>query len=313
MMWIVDDDCIFEKGYNTMTPFSIAGIQMYISTDSNIEMMRHRLALLMHLYPWVQMVVFSELAPLGPLLSHAQKLPGPAEEAFQEMAEKHGVWLLPGSLFERRDGLIYNTTPVIDPHGNVVARYRKMFPFRPFEEGVTPGDEFLVFDVDDIGRFGVLICYDIWFPETVRTLTSMGAEVILHPVLTYTIDRDVDLAIAHASAAMFQCYMFDINGLGAGGNGQSRIIDPSGRLLHQSSVNEEMIPIEIDLDQVRRQRQHGLRTLGQPLKSFRDSSMDFTVYDRNTRDLSYLNSLGALKKPQRSEHLVLHPPEAVQN
>ena len=294
-----------------MTPFSIAGIQMYISTDNNIEMMRHRLALLMHLYPWVQMVVFSELAPLGPLLSHAQKLPGPAEEAFQEMAEKHSVWLVPGSLFERRDGLIYNTTPVIDPHGNVVARYRKMFPFRPFEEGVTPGDEFLVFDVDGIGRFGVLICYDIWFPETVRTLTSMGAEVILHPVLTYTIDRDVDLAIAHASAAMFQCYMFDINGLGAGGNGQSRIIDPSGRLLHQSSVNEEMIPIEIDLDQVRRQRQHGLRTLGQPLKSFRDSHMDFTVYDRNIRDLSYLNSLGALKKPQRSEHLVLHPPEAV--
>src|SRR3546814_13165709 len=64
------------------------------------------------------------------------------------------------------------------------------------------------------------LCYDIWFPETMRTITSMGAEVVLHPVMTHTIDRDVDLAVAKASAAMFQCYIFDINGLAAGGNGQ---------------------------------------------------------------------------------------------
>ena len=121
-----------------MTPFAIAGIQMPITTQDNIKAMGQRLDLLMHLYPWVQMVMFSELAPFGPVLTNAQKLPGAAEEEFQGMAEKHGIWLLPGSMFERYDGLIYNTASVIDPSGEVIARYRKMFPFRPFEEGVTP-------------------------------------------------------------------------------------------------------------------------------------------------------------------------------
>ncbi|MCB1816202.1 MAG: carbon-nitrogen hydrolase family protein [Candidatus Competibacteraceae bacterium] len=293
-----------------MTPFAIAGIQMPITTNSNLDAMRHRLELVLHLYPWVQMVMYSELAPFGPLLPNAQKLPGPAEEAFQEMALKHGVWLLPGSLFERRDGLIFNTAPVINPAGEVVARYRKMFPFRPFEEGVTSGDEFVVFDVPQVGRFGVSICYDIWFPETSRTLTAMGAEVLLHPVLTHTIDRDVDLNLARATAAFCQCYVFDINGLHAGGNGQSAVIDPAGRTLHQAGVNEEMIPIEVDLDQVRRQRQYGLRGLGQPLKSFRDSNVDFSIYDQQRRDLSYLSSLGPLAKPQRAAIHLDNPPQA---
>ncbi|MGI9295239.1 MAG: carbon-nitrogen hydrolase family protein, partial [Pseudomonadales bacterium] len=178
-----------------MTPFSIAGIQMHIGQHDNLEAMEQRLDLLMHLYPWVEMVLFSELAPFGSTLQKAQALPGPAEEAFQKMAEKHNVWLLPGSMFEKRDGLIFNTTPVINPAGEVIQRYSKMFPFYPYEEGVTAGDEFCMFDVPDVGRFGVSICYDIWFPETTRTLAAMGAEVILHPVMTTYIDRDVDIAM----------------------------------------------------------------------------------------------------------------------
>src|SRR5215468_12565686 len=75
------------KGHaDSMTPFAIAGVQMHVTTQSNIDAMQHRLDLLMHLYPWVQMVVFSELACYGPLLQHAQPLPGAAEEALQEMA-----------------------------------------------------------------------------------------------------------------------------------------------------------------------------------------------------------------------------------
>jgi predicted amidohydrolase len=282
-----------------MTPFAIAGIQMHIGAHKNIDAMVHRVDLLMHLYPWVQMVMFSELAPFGPTLPHAQKLPGPAEETFQETAAKHGIWLLPGSMFERRDGMIYNTASVIDPEGGIVGRYSKIFPFEPYEEGVECGNEFLVFDVDSIGRFGVSICYDMWLPETSRTLTAMGAEVMLHPVLTHTPDRDIDLAIAQATAAMFQCYVVDINGLGAGGNGRSTVFDPSGRILYQADTNEQMIPLEIDIDQVRRQRQRGIRGLGQPLKSFRDRKLDLTVYDRERWDDSYLQSLGALEKPKR--------------
>src|SRR5262249_50731236 len=196
-----------------MTQFAIAGIQMPVSAETeNITAMGRRLSHLMHRFPWVQMVLFSELAAFGPLPRHAQPLPGPAEASFQAMAAKHKVWLLPGSLYERgADGRIYNTALVINPAGEVVARYRKMFPFRPYEEGTASGTSFCVFDVPDVGRFGLSICYDIWIPETTRTLTAMGAEVLLHPVLTGTIDRDLELSIARATAAQFQCYVFDIN------------------------------------------------------------------------------------------------------
>ena len=282
-----------------MSHFAIAGIQMHIGMRPNIEEMRKRLDILMHLYPWVQMVLFSELAANGPALASAEDTGGAFEQAFQAMAKSHDVWLIPGSMFEKRDGRIYNMTPVINPAGEVVTRYRKMFPFTPYEQGVTPGEEFCVFDIPGAGRFGVSICYDIWFPETTRTLTAMGAEVILNPVMANFVDRPADLAIAQASAAMFQCYMFHINGLLAGGNGYSLVVDPAGHVLHRGNVQEEMIPIEVDFEVVRRQRRRGLKGMGQPLKSFRDSTIDFPVY-RPDFDRGYLDSLGPLEKPARA-------------
>ena len=292
-----------------MIPFSIAGLQMPVAASGeNLPAMRHRLDLLMARYPWVQMALFSELAPFGPLPRFAQPLPGPAEAAFQEMAAKHGIWLIPGSLYEQAaDGAIYNTAPVIDPTGRVVARYRKMFPFRPYEEGIAGGTSFCVFDVPGVGRFGLSICYDIWFPETTRTLTALGAEVLLHPVLTGTSDRDIELSIARATAAQFQCYVFDINGIGAGGLGRSCIVDPSGQVLHQAGGQEEIIPIEVDLEQVRRQRETGLRGLGQVLKSFRDRPADFPVYDRAAGADAYLYTLGPLRMPARGARDGLAP------
>jgi predicted amidohydrolase len=283
-----------------MTPFAIAGIQMRISaSQENISAMAHRLDILMARFPWVQMVVFSELAAFGPLPGHAQTLPGPAEDAFREMAVKHQVWLLPGSMFEAAGDLVYNTAIVIDPNGHVVGRYRKMFPFQPYENHVEPGTDFLVFDVPDVGRFGVSICYDMWFPETSRTLASMGAEVILHPTMTDTIDRDVELSIARATAVTNQCYFFDINGVGDGGVGSSIIVGPAGYIIHQAGGGEEMIPVEINLGRVRREREVGIRSLGQPLKSFRDRPVDFPVYSRTTESEAYLQSLGPLTKPHR--------------
>lgn len=283
-----------------MTPFAIAGVQMRVSVSSeNLSEMRRRIDTLMARYPWIQMVVFSELCAFGPSPSHAQPLPGPAEEAFCEMAAKHDVWLIPGSLFERQDEHIYNTAPVINPAGTVVARHRKMFPFRPYEFGISPGTEFVVFDVPEIGRFGVSICYDMWFPEITRTLAAMGAEVILHPTLTDTLDRELELSIARTNAAINQCYFFDINGVGDGGYGRSIIVGPQGYVIHEASVAEEIMPVEINLDRVRREREFGVRGLGQPLKSFRDRSVDFNVYRPEAFSYSYLHTLGPLEKPER--------------
>lgn len=284
-----------------MTPFAIAGIQMHVAAlQDNVEGMRHRLDVLMARFPWTQMVLFSELAPFGPLPRFAQTFPNAVEDGFREMARSYGIWLIPGSMFEKAaDGRIYNTSSVINPQGEIVARYRKMFPFRPYETEVEGGTEFCIFDVPDVGRFGLSICYDIWFPETTRHLTSQGVEVLLHPVLTGTTDREAELTIARATAAQFQCFVIDVNGLGAGGVGRSCVVDPSATVLHQSAGQEDMFPIEIDLDQVRRQREKGLKGLGQVLKSFRDRTVDFPVYDRESGADGYLHTLGPLEMPRQ--------------
>jgi len=282
-----------------MTPFGIAGIQMNLQHGNNVDAIEDKINLLMCLYPWVEMVIVSELAAHGPLDSFAETMPGITEERFCAIAKKHNIWLIPGSFFELRNNAIFNTAPVINPQGEVIARHRKLFPFCPFEEGVEAGDEFVVFDVPGAGRFGLCICYDMWFPEVLRTLTSMGAEVILHPVLTGTNDRDIELNLARSSGAIFQSYIIDINGLGVGGVGQSCIIDPAGKVVYQAGATDEFLVTELDFDSVRRQREVGLRNLGQPLKSFRDSKVNFTVYNKDQRQNDYFDSLGPLQKPNR--------------
>ena len=281
-----------------MKRFAIAGIQMPVSAfEENITRMGHYVAHVKHRFPWVDMVLFSELAAYGPNPLRAETMPGEAEERLCRIAARHGVWLIPGSLFEQRDGCIFNTSPVINPQGEVIARFSKLFPFLPYEKGITAGDRFVVFDVPGAGRFGISICYDMWFPETTRTLAAMGAEVILHPTMTDTIDREVELAIARASAATNQLYFFDINGVGDGGTGRSIVVDPSGHVLHQAGSGAEIIPVEVDFDKVRRERERGLRGLGQPLKSFRDRQCEFPVYQRDSGVDGFLHTLGPLVKP----------------
>lgn len=284
--------------------FGIAGVQMQVSAfTGNLERMGNWMRHVRQRFPWVRMVMFSELSALGPR-QVPEPLPGPTETHLCHLARETGLWLISGSLFElveREDGtsVTYNTTSVIDPKGEVVKRYRKMFPFRPYERDVEAGSEFCVFDVPNVGRFGVSICYDMWFPETTRTLAAMGAEVILHPTMTDTIDRDVELCIARASAVTNQVYFFDINGSSDGGTGRSCVIDPSGYVLHQAAAGAECMAIEVDLAKVRRERERGLRSnLGQPLKGFRDREVDFSVYRRDSGVDEYLHTLGPLSKPE---------------
>lgn len=291
-----------------MRPYAIAGLQLNVSGRSpNLPHILDRIEMLMLLYPWVQMVVISELATYGGWTGHAQPLPNETEQAYQKIAAKHGIWLVPGSLYEKTDHGIYNTSPVIDPQGHVIARYRKMFPFMPYESGVESGTEFCVFDVPDVGRFGVSICYDMWLPETTRTLAAMGAEVIIHPTLTPTIDRDVELSIVRASAATNQCFIIDVNGIGDGGNGRSIFVAPNGDVLYQAGSNEEMLPMEIDMERVQRTREVGLKGLGQPLKSFRDRKVHFSVYEKGHTGFPYLATLGPLEKMARGSLAGLTP------
>ena len=285
-----------------MTEFAIAGVQMSAAVTDNLNVIGRQLALTMKRFPWVQMVVFGELSAFGPRPETAQKLPGPAEEYFRGLARRHNVWLIPGSLYELNDSCIYNTALVISPDGEVVARYRKMFPFLPYESGIEAGGEFCVFDIERVGRFGLSICYDKWFPETTRTLAWMGAEVIIHPTLTNTIDRDIELSIARSSSVINQCYFLDINNAGDLGYGRSAVFGPEGDRIHESGAGAEIIPVRVDFDRVRRSRERGLLGLGQPLKSFRDCKASFPAYSSGVAASTALDALGAVSVPKRPRH-----------
>jgi predicted amidohydrolase len=280
-----------------MSHFGIAGLQLELSAGDNLELIERELRFTKTVFPWVKMIVLSELCSYGADVGRAEALPSAAYAFYAEQARAHAIYLVAGSLFERRGERTYNLTLIFDPEGNEVARYAKMYPFEPYEQGVTPGEDFCVFDLPGAGRFGVSICYDMWFPETTRTLAWMGAEVILHPTMTGTIDRDAELAIARASAVTNQVYFFDINGAGGLGNGRSVVVDPEGRVLHQAGSGREIIPIEVDFEQLRRSRERGLMNLGQPLKSFRDHWRPFPPYQPGAQSKA-LDSLGKLEKPE---------------
>jgi predicted amidohydrolase len=280
--------------------FGIGTLQLELATGDNLDQIESEVRLAKTRLPWLDMVLIPELAAFGPLIDKAQPLPGPAEQRFQDIARSTGLWLVAGSLYERTIEGVYNTTPVINPAGEVVARHRKIYPFLPYERGVLNGNICTVFDVPGVARFGISNCYDMWFPETTRTLASLGAEVILHPSLTNTIDRDVEIAIARASAAINQTYFIDANCAGRLGFGRSCAFGPGGELLHQAGTAREIIALELDLDLVRRVRERGWNGLGQTLKSFRDTPMSFPPY-ADVQDLPGLAALGPLSMP-RSRH-----------
>ena len=279
--------------------FGIAGLQLELRNADNLDQLEAELDLLRRRLPWVAMAVIGELAAFGPDPARAQPLPGAAEARLCAAAKRNQLWLVPGSLFEQHNGKVYNTTPVIDPTGAVVARYRKMFPFLPYERGVTPGSEFVTFDVPSVGRFGVSICYDMWFPETTRNLAWLGAEVILHPSMTTTIDRDAELAIGRANATVNQCYFLDINVAGDLGLGRSAIYGPGGEIICTAGSGREVLAVELDLQAVRAARTRGWLGLVQPLKSFRDSEVAFPAHATGARRSAYLDSLGPLTMPTR--------------
>lgn len=115
----------------------------------------------------------------------AEPIPGPSTERLGKLAREHGVVLV-GSLFERRAaGLYHNTAVVFDRDGRMAGKYRKMhipddpgfhekFYFTPGDLGFTPIDT-------SVGRLGVLVCWDQWYPEAARLMALAGAELLLYP------------------------------------------------------------------------------------------------------------------------------------
>jgi len=228
-----------------------------------------------NLFPATRVVVYPELylCPLsfGSPEEQAVPLNGPRMEWLRGLAQELGVLLIPGTVFERgSDGAVYNTAVAISPAGEIVATYRKCCPWRPFET-TTPGKEFTVFDVPEIGRIGLSICYDTWFPEVARQLAWLGAEIIIQPNLTRTSDRAQELVLIRAAAIANQIFVLNVNMAAPTAVGQSLLAGPEGEII--CLAGESAIPITqvLDLDQVTRVREYGSVGLNRVWSQFRES------------------------------------------
>lgn len=213
---------------------------------------------------------FTSGASRGYEASLPQPVPGPLTRSVGKIAARAKRWIVAGSMVERSGDRTYNTAIVFAPSGRLVARYRKVFtwrPFEPFDRGVEAPP---VFRIPGVGRVGVMICYDGWFPEMARSLALRGAEVIAHPTLTTTPDREEEMVLARANAIVNQCYVINPNAAVTVGGGRSVGVDPEGRVLFEGATGEEFIPEVLDLDRVSTVRSHGTRGLNRVLAHAKD-------------------------------------------
>jgi len=239
-------------------------------------------------FPRTRMIIYPELHLFGvdseaELRDAAEPLAGARVKALGELAAELGVWLLPGTVCEAdpdRPGAVFNTALAFSPEGRLVAWYRKIFPWRPYEI-FTPGDRFVVFNVPEVGRVGFSICYDAWFPEVARHLAWMGAEVIVNPTQTTTSDRAQELVLARANAIVNQVFVLSVNAAAPIGVGRSVIVDPEGRVrVTADEASAAFLTDVLDLDEVARVREFGTAGLNRMWEQFEptDAALELPLY-----------------------------------
>ncbi len=257
----------------------IAGLQLkknYSDQEKNLEYFTQVVRTKKAQFPWIELFFTGELflqeygSPNWKSLAH--KIPSDLTIRLCKLAKSLSVWIVPGSILEKDGSKIYNTLIVINPEGEIVTKYRKIYPWAPHED-TDLGENFVVFEIPDIGKIGVVICYDLWFPEIFRTLTWMGAELILQPSLTCTPDRPAELVLTQAQAIMFQCYVLNVNCVCPQGGGNSIFVDPEGKIIQQAGENDAVMTEVIDFDKVSWLRQFGSYGMNPLWKSFRDSKI----------------------------------------
>ncbi|MET0022908.1 MAG: carbon-nitrogen hydrolase [Sedimenticola sp.] len=203
----------------------------------------------------------------------AEPIPGPSTERLGDLAGELGVVIV-ASLFEKRSaGLYHNTAVVLDADGTLAGRYRKMhipddpgfyekFYFTPGDTGFRPIDT-------AVGRLGVLVCWDQWYPEAARLMALAGAEILLYPTAIGWDPRDdegeqarqldawITVQRGHAIAnvlPLLACnrvgHETDPSGSSPGIRfwGHSFACGPQGELLAQASQDGETLLAILDMD-----------------------------------------------------------------
>ncbi|SER60030.1 Predicted amidohydrolase [Propionibacterium cyclohexanicum] len=266
----------------THRPFQVLAVQATpLPLSAPPEHFERHCRDLLDAHPQTQMMVWPEmhlcadgqpdLARPEVLRAAAQPLDGPLVARLGRLARELGVWLVPGSLCELGPGgELFNTAVVLGPRGDLVASYRKIFPWRP-EEPYTPGGEFCVFDIEGVGRFGLTICFDSWFPEVARNLAWLGAQTILNLVKTTTPDREQEMVLARAHAITQQINVVTLNAASPPGVGRSAAFGPQGEVLAQLGGCEPgVLEVPIDHDEVHRVRREGTAGVTRPWAFFRE-------------------------------------------
>ena len=233
----------------------------------------------------------------------AEPIPGPSTDFYGELAKRNGVVIVT-SLFERRaPGLYHNTAVVIERDGTIAGKYRKMhipddpayyekFYFTPGDLGFKPIDT-------SVGRLGVMVCWDQWYPEAARLMALAGAELLIYPTaIGYESSDTPDeqqrqrrawqtVQRGHAVANGLPVVAVNRVGHEPDPSGRTRgimfwgtsfVAGPQGEILYEaSSTEEESIVIELDLahsEQVRRWwpflRDRRIEEYGDITKRFRD-------------------------------------------
>ena len=201
----------------------------------------------------------------------AETIPGPSTERLGKLAKQHGVVLV-SSLFEKRaTGLYHNTAVVFDADGSTAGKYRKMhipddpgfyekFYFTPGDIGFTPIDT-------SVGRLGVLVCWDQWYPEGARLMALAGAELLLYPTAIgwdpsdeqaeKTRQRDAWVLSHRGHAVANGLPVLSCNRLGhepspmgASGIdfwGNSHVLGPQGEFIAEAGTEPTLLLAEVDM------------------------------------------------------------------
>lgn len=210
------------------------------------------------------LVVLPEMWNTGYCLSRVRDVADrdgePTRGFISELCRRYRMNIIAGSVADLREGRVYNTSYVFGRDGGELGQYSKIHRFRLMHEHLylEAGDRPLVVDIDGV-RCGVMICYDLRFPELARRIALAGASAMFIPAQWPHPREHHWRTLLMARAIENQMYVVGCNRVGLMGDedffGRSMIVDPWGEIAVEAGATETVISADIDVDRVRRVRE----------------------------------------------------------